>query len=59
MEPIRRAGGAVAGIAARPALEAATALLELVNAWTLALNDAKSVESRQQAGPRTQQFHGS
>lgn len=43
-EPIRRAGDAVANKAARPALAAATALLELVNAWALELNDPKSVE---------------
>jgi hypothetical protein len=32
MDPIRRAGNAVASMAVRPALEAAAALLELVNA---------------------------
>lgn len=44
MKPIRRAGDAVANKAARPALEAAAALLELVNDWALELNDPKSVE---------------
>ena len=44
MEPIRRAGDAVANNAVRPALEAATALLGLVNDWALELNDPKSVE---------------
>lgn len=43
-EPIRRAGDAVATIALRPALEAAAALLELVNDWTMELNDPKGVE---------------
>jgi len=44
MEPIRRAGDAVAIKAVRPALEAAAALLELVDDWALELNDPKSVE---------------
>ncbi len=44
MEPIRRAGDAVAGMALRPAVEAATALLELVNAWAMELNDPTGVE---------------
>jgi len=44
MEPIRRAGDAVASKAVRPTLEAAAALLELVNDWALELNDPKSVE---------------
>ncbi|MFD6935410.1 EcsC family protein [Streptomyces goshikiensis] len=44
-EPIRRAGGAVAGKAMRPALGAAAALLELVNDWALELNDPKNVEN--------------
>lgn len=43
-EPIRRAGDAVANTAVRPALEAAAALLELVNDWAMELNDPKSVE---------------
>ncbi|MEU8593767.1 EcsC family protein [Streptomyces anulatus] len=43
-EPIRRAGDAVANKAMRPALGAAAALLELVNDWTLELNDPKNVE---------------
>jgi hypothetical protein len=43
-EPIRRAGDAVASTAVRPALEATTALLELVNGWALELNDPSSVE---------------
>ncbi|MFF2956829.1 EcsC family protein [Kitasatospora sp. NPDC057965] len=43
-EPIRRAGGAVAERAVRPALGAATAMLELVNDWALELNDPRSVE---------------
>lgn len=43
-EPIRRAGGAVADKAMRPALGAAAALLELVNDWALELNDPKNVE---------------
>ncbi|WP_237404785.1 EcsC family protein [Actinacidiphila reveromycinica] len=42
--PIRRAGDAVATKAARPALAAATALLEMVNEWALELNDPKGVE---------------
>lgn len=44
MEPIRRAGDAVASKAVRPTLEAAVALLDLVNDWALELNDPKSVE---------------
>lgn len=43
MEPIRRAGDAVADKAARTALGAATALLELVNDLALELNDPESV----------------
>ncbi|WP_411086084.1 hypothetical protein [Streptomyces sp. 061-3] len=43
-EPIRRAGDAIADKAMRPALGAATALLELVNDWALELNDPKNVE---------------
>ncbi|MBE4719885.1 EcsC family protein [Pseudarthrobacter sp. AB1] len=43
-EPIRRAGDAVANKAGRPALEAATALLDLVNDWAMELNDPESVE---------------
>lgn len=43
-EPIRRAGDAVASTAVRPTLEAASALLELVNDWALELNDPESVE---------------
>ncbi|SDH30921.1 EcsC protein family protein [Lentzea fradiae] len=42
--PIRQAGGAVAGTAIRPALEAATRLLELVNVWAVELNDPHSLE---------------
>jgi hypothetical protein len=44
MEPIRRTGDAVASKALRPALGAATAIVELVNDWALELNDPKSVE---------------
>ncbi|WP_218713654.1 EcsC family protein [Arthrobacter sp. BF1] len=44
VEPIRRAGGAVANKAARPAIDAATGILELVNDWAMELNDPKSVE---------------
>ncbi|MCC9195667.1 EcsC family protein [Arthrobacter sp. zg-Y820] len=44
MNPIRRAGEAVAIKSVRPAVEGATALLELVNDWALELNDPKSVE---------------
>jgi hypothetical protein len=44
MGPIRRAGDAVTDKAARPALGAATAMLELLNDWALELNDPKSVE---------------
>ncbi|WP_026547211.1 EcsC family protein [Paenarthrobacter nicotinovorans] len=44
MAPMRRAGDAIATKAARPALEAAAALLDLVNDWALELNDPKSVE---------------
>lgn len=44
MEPIRHAGDAVADRAVRPALEGAAAMLELVNDWTVELNDPKSVE---------------
>ncbi|MFC9670037.1 EcsC family protein [Streptomyces sp. NPDC056949] len=43
-EPMRRAGDAVADAAMRPAVAAATALLDLVNDWALDLNDPKSVE---------------
>jgi hypothetical protein len=43
-KPIRRAGDAVASAAVRPTLEAAAALLELVNDWALELNDPNSVE---------------
>ncbi|WJK33935.1 EcsC family protein [Solwaraspora sp. WMMA2065] len=43
-EPVRRGGDAVASMALRPAAEAAAALLELVNAWALELNDPKGVE---------------
>ncbi|MFY1703627.1 EcsC family protein [Micromonospora sp. WMMA1923] len=43
-EPIRRAGDAVASLALRPAFEATAAMLELVNAWALDLNDPRSVE---------------
>ncbi|MHB9857140.1 EcsC family protein [Streptomyces sp. YIM S03343] len=44
MEPIRRAGDAVANTALRPALAGAVALLELVNDYALELNDPKNVE---------------
>ena len=44
MQPLRRAGDAVAGMALRPAVEAAAAMLELVNAWALDLNDPRGVE---------------
>ena len=43
-KPIRLAGGAVATQAARPALEAAASLLELLNDWAKELNDPKTVE---------------
>ncbi|WP_086828638.1 EcsC family protein [Streptomyces sp. NRRL B-24572] len=43
-EPMRRAGGAVADAALRPALASAAALLEMVNESTLELNDPKNVE---------------
>lgn len=43
-DPIKRAGDAIATKAARPTLEAAIALLELVNDWALELNDPASVE---------------
>lgn len=43
-EPIRRAGETVANRAGKPALEATTALLELVNDWALELNDPTNVE---------------
>jgi hypothetical protein len=43
-EPIRRAGDAVASQAVRPAVEAAAAMLEVVNDWALELNDPRSVE---------------
>ncbi|MGW6687035.1 EcsC family protein [Streptomyces sp. NPDC054961] len=43
-DPIRRAGGAVADKAMRPALGAAAAMLELVNDWAMELNDPKNVE---------------
>ncbi len=43
-EPIRRAGGAVADTAMRPAIAGAAALLELVNESALELNDPKNVE---------------
>ncbi|WP_055483809.1 EcsC family protein [Sphaerimonospora mesophila] len=44
MEPIRRAGDAVANTAVQPALGAATALLALANDWALELNNPKGVE---------------
>lgn len=44
--PARRAGDAAANVAARPALEGAAALIDLVNDWMLDLNDPKSVERR-------------
>lgn len=43
-EPMRRVGDAIADTAMRPAVGAATALLELVNDLALELNDPKSVE---------------
>lgn len=43
-QSLRRAGEAVADKAARPAVDAALALIELVNNWTLELNDPQSVE---------------
>ena len=43
-EPIRHAGDAIGDKAARPALKAAAAMLELVNDWALELNDPKNVE---------------
>lgn len=42
--PIRRTSDAVATVALRPAMEAATSLLELVNDWAIELNDPKAVE---------------
>ncbi|ALN14489.1 EcsC family protein [Acidipropionibacterium acidipropionici] len=47
-EPIRRAGETVTVAALRPTVQAATSLLDLVNAWSLELNDPKSVEKRAQ-----------
>lgn len=44
MEPIRQAGDAIADKAARPALSAAAAMLELVNDWAMELNNPKVVE---------------
>ncbi|MCC9146804.1 MULTISPECIES: EcsC family protein [unclassified Arthrobacter] len=44
MDPLQRAGGAVADKAMRPAIESAIAMLELFNDWALELNDPKSVE---------------
>lgn len=44
VEPIRRAGDVVANKAARPVIDAATGLLELVSDWAMELNDPKSVE---------------
>ncbi|MHA7190537.1 EcsC family protein [Arthrobacter sp. MDT2-16] len=41
----QRAGEVVASKAGRPALEAATALLELVNDWATELNDPRTVEN--------------
>lgn len=43
-KPIRQAGDAIANKAARPAVEAAEGLLNLVNDWALELNDPKNVE---------------
>ncbi|MEU2117124.1 EcsC family protein [Streptomyces sp. NPDC016459] len=43
-EPMRRAGGALADAALRPAVAGAVALLELVNDAALELNDPKTVE---------------
>lgn len=43
-QPVRRGGEAVASVALRPAVQGAAALLELVNAWALELNDPKGVE---------------
>ncbi|MHC5559294.1 EcsC family protein [Kocuria sp. U4B] len=43
-EPMRRAGDTIVSKAARPTLDAAAALLELVNDWAMELNDPKSVE---------------
>ncbi|MFD8639845.1 EcsC family protein [Streptomyces zaomyceticus] len=42
--PIRRAGGAVADTAMRPALAGAAALLEMVNDWAMELNNPRNVE---------------
>lgn len=42
--PIHRASEAVTDRAARPAIEAAIALLNLVNDWAVELNDPKTVE---------------
>jgi hypothetical protein len=42
---IHRAGDAVASKAVRPTLEAAIAMLELVNDWALDLNNPRSVEN--------------
>ncbi|MHA6668218.1 EcsC family protein [Homoserinimonas sp. A447] len=43
-KPVRRAGGAIADKVARPAVDAAEGLLNLVNDWALDLNDPKNVE---------------
>lgn len=43
-KPIRQAGDAIADKTARPAVEAAEGLLNLVNDWAIELNDPKSVE---------------
>ena len=45
-EPVRRAGDEVANRAVKPAIEAATAMVELVNDWALELNDPKCREVR-------------
>jgi hypothetical protein len=44
-EPVRRAGDAVAGAAVKPALQGVVALLDLVNEWSLELNNPQIVEA--------------
>jgi len=43
-EPVRRAGGAVGDAAVKPLLHGIVSLLDLVNEWSLELNDPKYVE---------------
>lgn len=44
INPIRRVGDVAADKVARPTLEAAVSMIELVNDWALELNDPESVE---------------